>query len=408
MLRTGLGEHHEHYVDHNAQAADRNKVPAEVICVDPHEVASDSGDGGSSIATSDSGESSSETLPPRHWLQTWGNMRQTAYKAVGLDFEDKEELIGPEYHKLLKLEAVPRRWPLARLSIPLQKIVDRIDRVLAGCCWEAFATRSAPEESLPSIKQASKRLTMLLAGYLAKEVAAILREIMTHPTKQLYDENTVHLLCSNYWLQPIYQELLRSSSRYNATVTGEKNRPCSGLGRVSAHPRPPKSATATRFRDWIRGMCYADTLQVWFPAHWPPLSFVGSNERRMNTGLPIPPGWIKTEVPDDLRQKWHEAQANRRMQFKVGTFRSSEIRMLTCTLKADWIQLPVENYLAVFPTLKQGVVAGCSKSKVPLLGRSPEQRSYKYPCFCPINSRWTTGIQRSMPMPCPRCGLMYP
>jgi len=62
---------------------------------------------------------------------------QTAYKAVGLDFEDKEEFIGSEYHKLLRLESVPRRWPLARLSIPLQKIVDHLDRVLAGCCWEA-------------------------------------------------------------------------------------------------------------------------------------------------------------------------------------------------------------------------------------------------------------------------------
>ena len=120
---------------------------------------------------------------------------QTAYKAVGIDFEDKEEFIGSEYHKLLRLEAVPRRWPLARLSIPLQ-IVDHLDRVLAGCCWEAFATRAVPEESLPSIKQ-SKLLTMLLAGYLAKEVAAILKEILTHPTKKLYDDTTEHLL----WLQ---------------------------------------------------------------------------------------------------------------------------------------------------------------------------------------------------------------
>ena len=80
------------------------------------------------------------------------------------------------------------------------------------------------------------------------------------------------------------------------------------------------------------------------------------------------PSWVdQTEVPDDLRQKWHEAQANRRMQFKVGTFKSSEIRVLTCTLKADWIQLPVENYLAMFPTLKQGVIAGVFKIK----GASP-------------------------------------
>ena len=41
--------------------------------------------------------------------------------------------------------------------------------------------------------------------------------------------------------------------------------------------------------------------------------------------------------------------------------------MLTGTLKADWIQLPVERYLAVFPTLKQGVIAGVFKIK----GASP-------------------------------------
>jgi len=41
---------------------------------------------------------------------------------------------------------------------------------------------------------------MLLAGYLAKAVAAILRLILTHLTKKLYDDNTAHLLCSNYWL----------------------------------------------------------------------------------------------------------------------------------------------------------------------------------------------------------------
>ena len=112
--------------------------------------------------------------------------------------------------------------------------------MLAGCCWEVHATRADPEESLSSLRQVSKCLTMLLAIYLAKEVAAILREILTHPTKKLYDDRTAHLLCSNCWVQPIYQELLHSSSRYNATRTGERNRPSNGLARISAHPRPPK------------------------------------------------------------------------------------------------------------------------------------------------------------------------
>ena len=71
---------------------------------------------------------------------------------------------------------------------------------------------------------------------------------------------------SNYWIQPIYQELLHSSSRYNATREGERKRPSSGLARVAAYPKPPKqrkpSASGTSFSDWIGSTCNADTLQV--------------------------------------------------------------------------------------------------------------------------------------------------
>ena len=174
-----------------------------------------------------------------------------SYAEVGLDFNEQEGLLGSEYRKLQRLEMVPQRWPLAKLSFSLQKCVDHLDRVLAGCCWEVYATRTNFKDSVSSLRQVSKSLTMLLAVYLAKEVAAILRAILTHPTKKLYDDKTAHLLCSNYWVQPIFQELLHSSSRYNATRTGERNRPSSGLARISAYPRPPKrwqpSASSTRF-----------------------------------------------------------------------------------------------------------------------------------------------------------------
>ena len=69
----------------------------------------------------------------------------------------------------------------------------------------------------------------------------------------------------------------------------------------------------------------------------------------------------------DIRKKWLEARANRRMQFKVGNYRDgdreSNIRMLTGTIKADWIQLPVERYLAALPTLRQGVIPGVFRNK---------------------------------------------
>ena len=61
------------------------------------------------------------------------------------------------------------------------------------------------------------------------------------------------------------------------------------------------------------------------------------------------------EAPADILKQWREARANRRMQFKVGKYRDgsweSNIRVLTGTIKVDWIQLPVEPYLAALPTL---------------------------------------------------------
>ena len=55
------------------------------------------------------------------------------------------------------------------------------------------------------------------------------------------------------------------------------------------------------------------------------------------------------------------------MQFKVGHYRDgdwvSNIRMLTGTIKADWIQLPVERYLAALPTLRHDVIAGVFRNK---------------------------------------------
>ena len=80
------------------------------------------------------------------------------------------------------------------------------------------------------------------------------------------------------------------------------------------------------------------------------------------------PSWMDEEVaPADIPKQWQEARANRQMQFKVGNYRDgsgeSNIRLLTGTIKADWIQLPVEQYLAALPTLKQGVIAGVFRQK---------------------------------------------
>ena len=75
----------------------------------------------------------------------------------------------------------------------------------------------------------------------------------------------------------------------------------------------------------------------------------------------------EAEAPPDIRKQWMEANANRRMQFKVGNYRDgdreSNIRMLTGTIKADWIQLPVERYLDALPTLRRGVISRVYRHK---------------------------------------------
>eukprot|EP00434_Breviolum_minutum_P025558 symbB.v1.2.022582.t1/scaffold1981.1/size93869/5 len=270
VLRIGMGAHQERVVNQDAQAADRTKVPAEVIQVASHEIDTDSDNDKSIVATSGSEQSASESEseqddPPSSLAsdaEQYENM-QVSYAAVGRDFHDQEAFLGSAYHKLQRLEMVPQRWPLATLSFSLQKCVDHLDRVLAGCCWEVHATRADPKDSVSSLRQ------------------------------------------------------------------------------------------------------------VWFPAHCAPvvLQQLQHKEDEYRTAHP---SWMDQEVaPVDIKKQWQEARANPRMQFKLGNYRDgdteSNIRMLTGTIKADWIQLPVERYLEALPTVKQGVISGVFKIK----GSSP-------------------------------------
>ena len=108
-------------------------------------------------------------------------------------------------------------------------------------------------------------------------------------------------------------------------------------------------------------------------------------------------------APDDIQTQWQEARANRRMQFKVGDYKDSNIRMLTGTLKADWIQLPVKRYPAALPTLKQGAATGVFKIKGASSWAITRAEKLQVSVF-PMTCHWMSGVQGSTP--CPRCGLM--
>ena len=66
----------------------------------------------------------------------------------------------------------------------------------------------------------------MLASYLAEFVAETLRATQD---ASLTNKKNTHLLGANYWVQPIYQELLHAASGHNASVEGERKRSCSGV-----------------------------------------------------------------------------------------------------------------------------------------------------------------------------------
>ena len=120
-------------VNHEARAADRTKVPAEVIQLAAHEVDPEPDKAESAVSTSDSegteSASDSEQNDPPSSLTSDAEqyeLMQASYAAVGRDFHHQEDLIGSEYSKLQRLELVPEKWPLARLSFSLQKCVDTL------------------------------------------------------------------------------------------------------------------------------------------------------------------------------------------------------------------------------------------------------------------------------------------
>ena len=107
VLRAGLGAHQEHLVNQDAQAADRKKVPAEVIQVASHEVDTDSDKDESHRGRKRKCEwIGAETTLPLRWplmLKQYERM-QASYAAVGRDFKDQDDFIGSEYRKLQRLE----------------------------------------------------------------------------------------------------------------------------------------------------------------------------------------------------------------------------------------------------------------------------------------------------------------
>ena len=198
-----------------------------------------------------------------------------------------------------------------------------------------------------------------MPSYLAEFVAETLRAARISQGAPLTDEENTHLLGANYWVQPIYQELLHAASGHNASVEGERKRPCSGLVKIMAKQRraktrPPVVNTAC-VSDWIGGFCPADSLMIRFPAHWAP-QVIKELERREHRKRS--PQWFDDRTRNKYRQQYQEARASRTLHFQKRPYLESPIQLLTASIRVDWFSLPVQSFVDRMPYLRQGLIRG--------------------------------------------------
>ena len=173
--------------------------------------------------------------------------------------------------------------PLARLTIRLGGLSKQIDRLLEGYCFQILATNRDPDAHNGKVIQTATHLTWILAEYLADTIAWLMRSILDHASKILFDNDTEPLLTPGFWILPLYRELLNSARRNRPSAASERARGCTGLvklickenkeqrGKRKFHEGEPHPNDRGGFTQWFGSCSLINTLYVWFPASWAPM-----------------------------------------------------------------------------------------------------------------------------------------
>ena len=265
------------------------------------------------------------------------------------------------------LANVPKTWPLARLTVPLSGFSKQLERLLEGYCMEIYATNAQPDEQLMSIKLFAKDLVLLLAFHLAERIASLLRQVLDHPTKVLYDPENEVLFLPQFWLLPTYQELLNTASRIRPSRNSELRRAASGLVKVLCKPsdsaaggkgsnkgKPLKQGGAlARFNEWFGSMSLMNTLYVWFPASWGP-SVVEAISKRNQT-------WLKQHPVhrDPAMFNASEVENAREVTFKIQKWNVVSQRVhpiLVANARVDWLALQDSELTQQLTILREGIL----------------------------------------------------
>ena len=84
--------------------------------------------------------------------------------------------------------------------MPLERLSKQIDRLLEGYCFQILATNRDPEAHNGRVLQTAMHLTWILAEYLADTIAWLMRSILGHASKILFDK--VFFLLAAAWVDP--------------------------------------------------------------------------------------------------------------------------------------------------------------------------------------------------------------
>ena len=76
---------------------------------------------------------------------------------------------------------------------------------------EVSVTNSSPKLQLYYVKKFAKDLVILFALHMAEKNSSLLRQVLDHSSKVLYDPETEPLFLSLFWFYPIYRELFFGS-----------------------------------------------------------------------------------------------------------------------------------------------------------------------------------------------------
>ena len=177
-------------------------------------------------SSSDSSDDSSTTDEPAPSVASEDhNMLVQAYGMTQNHFTVTRHALVGGSATLNIMDIYPMQWPLAKIKIPIDYLIQRVERLLTGFANEISATQWYPATFDRRIKSSAKFLTERIAIYLAKEVASILRPVVSHPLLTQFDPDSKPLLTSDFWVMPIYKELLYSGSRPLQDRSSELKRP---------------------------------------------------------------------------------------------------------------------------------------------------------------------------------------